>query len=130
MSTVSGWLDLLPSETVSGDARLGVARAWIALDFGRLDEAGSWIEAVESTLSDGTTDVDLIGGQVAVLAAAHRFKSGDLAEALAAARRAITLDLGDAPLGAAAAYCVYGSALYFSGETADAQGAFLSLIHI
>lgn len=124
LSTVSGWLDLLPSETVSGDARLGVARAWIALDFGRLDEAGSWIEAVESTLSDGTTDVDLIGGQVAVLAAAHRFKSGDLAEALAAARRAITLDLGDAPLGAAAAYCVYGAALYFSGETADAQGAF------
>lgn len=124
LSTVSGWLDLLPPETVSGDARLGVARAWIALDFGRLDEAGTWIETVNTTLSNGTTDVDLIGAQVAVLAAALRFKSGDLAEALAVARRAITLDLGDAPLGAAAAYCILGSALYFSGETADAQGAY------
>jgi LuxR family transcriptional regulator, maltose regulon positive regulatory protein len=124
VSTVSGWLDLLAPETVSGDPRLSVARAWIALDSGHLDDAGAWIEAVQATLPTDTTDVDTIGAQVVVLRAVHRFKSGDVAGALDTAQRAITLDLGDAPLGGPAAYCIYGSALYFSGNTHDAQDAY------
>jgi LuxR family maltose regulon positive regulatory protein len=39
-------------------------------------------------------------------------------------RRAITLDLDEAPLGRSNAYCIYGSALYFSGSTHEAQAAF------
>ena len=128
LSTVSGWLDLLAPETVSGDPRLSVARAWIALDSGHLDEAGAWIEEVEATLPTDTTDVDTLGAQVVVLRAVHRFKSGDLAGALDTAQRAITLDLGDAPLGEPAAYCIYGSALYFSGDTGDAQGAYRAAV--
>ena len=46
--TVSGWLDLLPAQTVTADARLCVARAWIALDLRRLSDAGRWIEAAEA----------------------------------------------------------------------------------
>ena len=130
LSTVSGWLDLLPAETVSGDPRLSVARAWIALDSGHLDEAGAWIEAVEATLPTDTTDVDTLGAQVVVLRAVHRFKSGDLAGALDTAARAITLDLGDAPLGEPAAYCIYGAALYFSGDTGDAQGAYRAAVRL
>ena len=50
LSTVSGWLDLLPDETVAQDPRLSVARAWIALSVGQLDDAAEWIEAVESRI--------------------------------------------------------------------------------
>ncbi len=128
LSTVSGWLDVLPPETVSGDPRLSLARAWVALDSGHLDDAGGWIETVQATRAGHTTDVDNIGAQVVVLRAVHRFKSGDLAAALDTARRTISLDLGDAPLGGPAAYCVYGSALYFSGNTDYAQDAFRAAV--
>ena len=82
MSTVSGWLDVLPPETVSGNPRLSLARAWVALDSGHLDDAGCWIEAVQAAGAGGTTDVDNIGAKVVVLRAVHRFRSGDLPSAL------------------------------------------------
>src|ERR1700758_4735752 len=48
LSTISGLLDLLPEQTVLQDPRLCVARAWIALSVGQLDDADEWIEAVET----------------------------------------------------------------------------------
>ena len=128
LSTVSGWMDLLPAEVVSGEPRLGVARAWIALDCGQLDDAGTWLEAVEVTLATGATHVDTVGAQIVVMRAVYQFKSGELAAAMVTARRAVTLDFGDAPLGGSAAYCIYGSALYFSGNTRDAQGAYRAAV--
>jgi LuxR family maltose regulon positive regulatory protein len=121
LSTVSGWLDLLPDETVSQDPRLSVARAWIALSVGQLDDAAEWIEAVET---GSTADGGGISAQVAVSRAVHSFKTAEVAAAREAARRAITLDFDDAPQALSAAYCIYGSALYFSGSTHEAQAAF------
>lgn len=121
LSTISGYLDLLPEEAVLQDPRLCVARAWIALSVGQLDDAAEWIEAVE-TGSSG--DDDGISAQVVVLRAVHSFKTAEVGAALEAARRAIALDLGEAPPGRSSAYCVYGSALYFSGSTGEAQAAF------
>ena len=43
LSSVAGWLDLLPDPHVRADPRLCVARAWLLLDMGRLDEVGRWI---------------------------------------------------------------------------------------
>jgi LuxR family maltose regulon positive regulatory protein len=128
LSTVSGWLDLLAPEIVSGDLRLSVARAWTALDCGHLDEAGTWIEAIEATLRADIDDADIISGQIVILGAVHRFKSGDLAGALATAQQAIAQDLGDAALGGPAAQCIYGSALYFSGHIHDAQCAYRAAV--
>ncbi|MDT5352963.1 MAG: hypothetical protein QOJ56_1495 [Mycobacterium sp.] len=124
LSTVSRWLDLLPYQTVLQDPRLGVARAWIAVNVGQLDEAASWIEAVEAGSAADTADGGSIGAQVVVLRAFHSFKAGDVAAALETACRAITFDLADAPLGRSSAYCVYGSTLYFSGSTNEAHAAF------
>ena len=53
LSTVSGWLDLLPEETVLQDPRLSVARAWIALNIGQFDDAAEWIEAAETRSAGG-----------------------------------------------------------------------------
>lgn len=125
VSTVSALLDLLPEETVLHDPRLSVARAWIALSVGQLDDAAEWIEAVETRAAAAdTADGGVIGAQVVVLRAVHSFKTADVAAALETARQAVTLDLGEAPLGRSIAYCIYGSALYFSGSTHEAQAAF------
>jgi LuxR family maltose regulon positive regulatory protein len=124
LSTVSGWLDLLPQETVLQDARLSVARAWIALSVGQLDDGAEWIEAVETRSAADTADGGAISVQVVVLRAIHSFKMAEVVAALETARRAITLDLGESPQALCAAYCIYGSALYFSGSTDEAQGAF------
>jgi LuxR family transcriptional regulator, maltose regulon positive regulatory protein len=130
LSTVSGWLDLLPEETVLQDPRLSVARAWIALSVGQLDDAAEWIEAVETRSAADTAAGGAISAQVVVLRAVHSFKTGEVAAALETARRAVTLDLGEAALGRSSAYCIYGSALYFSGSTDEAQAAFRRAVQL
>jgi LuxR family transcriptional regulator, maltose regulon positive regulatory protein len=130
LSTVSGMLDLLPEETVLQDPRLCVARAWVALSVGQLDDAAEWIEAVETRSAADTADGGAISAQVVVLRAVHSFKTADVAAALETARRAITLDLGEVPLGRSIAYCSYGSALYFSGSTHEAQTAFRRAVEL
>jgi LuxR family maltose regulon positive regulatory protein len=124
LSTVSAWLDMLPPKTVSGDPRLSMARAWVALGVGHFDDAGRWIDAVQAARAGDATDVDNINAKLLALRALHRFKLGDLAAALDTARQATSLDLSDAPVDGPIAYCTYGAALYFSGDTHDAQAAF------
>jgi LuxR family maltose regulon positive regulatory protein len=130
LSTVSGWLDVLPPETVKGNPRLSFARAWVALGWGRLDDAGRWIDAVQAARAGDTTDAQHIDARLVVMRALHRFKSGDLAAALDMAQRGTSLDLGDAPVDRPIAYCVYGAALYFSGDTHDAQAAFRAAVSL
>jgi LuxR family maltose regulon positive regulatory protein len=124
LSTVCGWLDLLPYETVSQDPRLSAVRAWIALNIGQFDDALVWIEAVEAASAAGTADHGSIGAQLVALREVHAFKTGDVAAALERARRAITLDFDAAPQALSAACCIYGSALYFSGSTDEAQATY------
>jgi LuxR family transcriptional regulator, maltose regulon positive regulatory protein len=123
LSTVWGWLDLLPGETVLQDPRLSVARSWIALNEGRLDDAAFWVDAVEVGAAAGAGGVS-IGAQAVVLRAILSFKVGDVAAALETAGRATTLDLGEAPLARSGLYCIYGNALYFSGRIDEAQASY------
>jgi LuxR family transcriptional regulator, maltose regulon positive regulatory protein len=123
LSTVWGWLDLLPGETVLQDPRLSVARSWIALNEGRLDDAAFWVDAVEVGAAAGAGGAS-IGAQAVVLRAILSFKLGDVAAALETAGRATTLDLGEAPLARSGLYCIYGNALYFSGRIDEAQASY------
>jgi LuxR family maltose regulon positive regulatory protein len=84
VETVRMWLDALPPEVVAADSLLSAARAWTALDMGRLEEAGAALDAAEAS---GQPDAHL-----AVLRALHMYKSGDIG---AAGRR-----LGGIPPGA------------------------------
>ncbi|WP_082983602.1 LuxR C-terminal-related transcriptional regulator [Mycobacterium scrofulaceum] len=130
VSTVSGMLDLLPEETVRQDPRLSVARAWIALSVGELDGAAQWIRTIEGRQPADGADDSAICAQVVVLRAIHSLKTADVGAALNTARRAITLDLAEGPLGQSSAYCIYGAALYFSGSTREAQAAFRRAAHL
>ena len=123
LSTVSSWIDLLPSETALQDPRLSVARAWIALNEGRLDAAAFFVDAVEAGAAAGAGGTT-IGAQAVVLRAVLSFKVGDIAAALETAGRATTLDLGEAPLARSGLYCIYGNALYFSGRIDEAQASY------
>jgi LuxR family maltose regulon positive regulatory protein len=130
LSTVSGWLDLLPPECVLQDPRLSVARAWIALTVGQFDDAHMWIEAVEAGSAAEAVDHGGLGAQLVALRAVHAFKTGDVAAALEAARRAITLDFDDALQARSAACCMYGSSLYFSGSIDEAQATFRRAVQL
>jgi LuxR family maltose regulon positive regulatory protein len=121
LSTVSGWLDLLPDETVARDPRLTVMRAWIALDVGHFDDARSWIEAVEAEATADTGEQVDLGAQLIALREVYAFKTGDVATALEAGYHAMTLDFDDALQARSAACGIYGSALYFSGSIDDAR---------
>jgi LuxR family maltose regulon positive regulatory protein len=130
LSTVSGWLDLLPDEFVRHDPRLSAARAWIALSVGQFADAHVWIEAFEAGSAADTVDHGSLDAQLVALREVHAFKTGDVAAALEAARRAITLDFDDALQARSAACCIYGAALYFSGSIDEAQATFRRAVQL
>jgi LuxR family maltose regulon positive regulatory protein len=124
LATVARWLDALPAAAVRDDPRLCVARAWLALDTGRLAEVEPWIEAAEGSLrSDPAANGAALASETAVLGGVVRFKAGDVGQARAAARRA--LEAGAAATGFArtVAQLVLGVTLYWSGEAAVAAAA-------
>lgn len=123
LSTISGWLDLLPDETVARDPRLSTIRAWVALNVGQFDDARLWIEAVEAASAAGTDPRGDLSAQLVALREVYAFKTGDVAAALDAARRAITLDSDETLQARSAACATYGAALYFSGSTDEARTA-------
>jgi LuxR family transcriptional regulator, maltose regulon positive regulatory protein len=129
VSTVSGWLDLLPYESVRQDRRLSAARAWIALNLSQFDDAHVWIEAVEAgSVSDSGHSI--LDPELVALREVHAFMTGDVVAALEAARLAITLDFDDALQAQSAACCIYGSALYFSGNIDEAKGTFRRAVRL
>ena len=122
VSTVSGWLDLLPAETVSRDPRLGAIRAWTALSTGAFDDARAWIEVVGTRCAEGGDDG--LDAQRVALREVYAFKTGDLPGALAQARRAVDLDFHRTPHVRSTVLCTYGSALYFARRVDEAEATF------
>jgi LuxR family transcriptional regulator, maltose regulon positive regulatory protein len=125
LTTVSDWLDALPEETVAGDPRLAIARAWIALDLGRLDEVEGWLAAAEGAelrgqMWDGSSSVE---SALAVLQVVHRFKTGDVGQAGEAAHRALDLESEGRSFGRTAVFLLLGATRYWSDELEDAVDA-------
>ena len=114
LATVAAWLDSLPAETVEGDRRLASARAWLALDFGRLEEAVRWIELAEA--AGGELDA-----QTALLGAVCRFKLGDVPAALEDARQATELAPDRTSFEHAVAYCLVGVILHWTRRDEEAE---------
>ena len=109
LATVTAWLDSLPPGVVERDRRLAAARAWLALDLGRLEDAGLWIARAEAAGGelDATTALPM---------AVQRFKVGDLVGARDAATRAIKLEPDERSFERSVAGCLAGVILHWSGE--------------
>jgi LuxR family maltose regulon positive regulatory protein len=115
LATVGGWLDQLPRSVVRGDPRLCTARAWLLLDYGRLDEVDAWVAAGDA--ATGAGDAPALR-DLAVLRAVHRFKIGDLRAARAAAGRVLELDGAAGGFAATVAHLITGITAFFAGDAA------------
>jgi LuxR family maltose regulon positive regulatory protein len=118
LETVAGWLDGLGEDRVRDDARLCVARAWLAMDLGRLQDGDRWISAAEASVSTDEKRFP-VWPDVAALRAVHSFKVGNLVEAQLASRRVLDLQ-ADGPFPPTVAHCVLGAALYWAGRPSEA----------
>ena len=123
LETVDRWLSALPADAVRGDPRLALARAWLALDRGRLDEADRWIDAAEERLGEDDSWDPAVRADAAVLRSTHSFKAGDLAQAREAARDVLALEPAPAPFPTFVARCMLGVTSYWSGELPEAGAA-------
>jgi LuxR family maltose regulon positive regulatory protein len=112
LTTVSDWLDALPAGTVLADPRLAIARAWIALDLGRLDEVERWIDAAAESSSDESSLADV--------RVAYSFKAGDVGGASDAAREALALQPEGESFGRTVALLVLGATRYWSEQPGEA----------
>jgi LuxR family maltose regulon positive regulatory protein len=112
LTTLSAWLDALPAEMVLADPRLSIARAWIALDLGRLDEVERWIDAAAVNSSDESAMADV--------RVAYSFKAGDVGGASDAAREALALELEGESFGRTVALLLLGATRYWSEQPREA----------
>jgi LuxR family maltose regulon positive regulatory protein len=122
LDTVDRWLAALPPESVPGDPRLSMARAWLALDRGAISEADRWIEAAEGRLeADPDEPWDpAVRADAAVLRSTHSFKAGDLDRAEEAARHVLALEPASAPFPRFVAHCILGVTGHWRGHHAEA----------
>lgn len=111
LETVRMWLDALPAELIATDRSLSAARAWVALDTGRLEEVGAALDAAEASAPPDT--------HLMVLRSLQLYKSGDVGEA-AARLREISLSADD-PFIATVHRLVQGISWMWLGDTGRAR---------
>ena len=94
--TIERWLFELGGDAVRADVRLCVARCFVGLSLGRMEDVERWLGAAESAplpapFHDGTASV---AGALARVRAAWRWQLGDAAGALAAGEQARAAEAG------------------------------------
>jgi LuxR family transcriptional regulator, maltose regulon positive regulatory protein len=120
LATVDRWLAAIPRGLVLADARLCIAGAWLALDRGRLEEAGEWIRAGERGLPGESRNG--VAAELAVLRAVHGFKDAELESSETAAREALkSAEPGSFP--DTVAQLILGVDLYWQERLDAAAGA-------
>jgi LuxR family maltose regulon positive regulatory protein len=119
--TLARWIDDLPREAVLGDARLCLARGWVALYLEELDAAARWREAAERAPLPGPVASGLppVAAHAAILEAVHAHATGDVVRHVGAARRAVSLV--DPTYGGAVV--TLGGSLYDAGQYREAARA-------
>ena len=130
LSTVSGWLDLLPAQAVSRDPRLSVARAWIALARGRLRMRGHGLtwrsEHLQPTPS---TMAALMLNSSSCVPPTHSKSVTLLRPTRRLGKRSPSTSRAP-PWPAQAPTAFFGSLLYFTGRVDDSTTAFNQAVHI
>jgi LuxR family maltose regulon positive regulatory protein len=131
LGTVEGWLHLVPQNEVIRDPRLCVAHAWLALDRGRLEDAGVWVERATSAAVRVDRDAaeEGIEAEIRVLRAVQGFKVGELERARTAAREVLE-SAPDGSFSATVAQIVLAVTLYWGGELDEARTACSRAVHM
>jgi len=122
--TVRVWLDRLPPEMVTGDARMCVARALLAIFEDPPEDVEPWLVAAEQATLQGAWQHGpaSVGSAIAFYRALHRYLGGDLAAAEPPARRAAELELeSGSERWRARTMALLGVIMFWRGRGADAR---------
>jgi LuxR family maltose regulon positive regulatory protein len=122
VETVESWLDRLPPQIVTDDARLCLIRAWLARNLGRLDEVEPWVEIAEAGVPRGPMreGIASVESAACMLRAGYRQMIGDLAGAEAPSRRAAALEGSGTPRWRAGSLATLGANLCWQGRDQEA----------
>ena len=122
LHTVAGWLEELPAPVVTGDPRLCLTKAWLAVNTGQIDQLDRWIQAAEQAVRHGPARHDAVGFQAAaaMLRCIHWYLSGDVGQAIQAAQHALTLERAETAPWRSVGCPVLGIARFWSGAAPDA----------
>jgi len=118
LETVLAWLDGLPPETVTTDARLCLVRASTLQEVGRIAEADRWLQAA----AEGTTDRSLLAGPaslasgVAASLAINQYFRGDVGGIAETARPALQLEEAGSDYWRSALLTTFGVSTFLAGE--------------
>jgi LuxR family maltose regulon positive regulatory protein len=127
--TVAAWIDDLPRDVVMGDARLCLARAWIALILGAFDEVEPWVLAAGSGPLPGPLYYPSPGPSIEASAAQLRSLGaafgGDVGRAIDHARTAVALDEDEASPTRSLSLLAVAYPLYFAGELEASEALLL-----
>jgi len=152
VGTLTGWLEMLPSDLVQSRPWLSVYKAWIMLSAGRLDAIEPILQQAESSLQNSMSseayciqpeetipksqsadfrEVELweimrVKGHIATIRACQGALSGDQPRTLRFSRRALKYLYEPDEMARGLAYLVLGLALRWDGDLVGAVHAFSS----
>jgi LuxR family maltose regulon positive regulatory protein len=144
LETLLAWLDGLPPETVTADARLCLVRASTLQEVGRIAEANQWLDAAARGAADGSLlagPASLASG-VAASRAINQYFLGDVTGIAEVARPALQLEETGSDYWRSALLTTYGVSVFLEGEgqtastlldeavtSSERSGHSLALIH-
>lgn len=144
LETVLAWLDGLPPETVTGDARLCLVRASTLQEVGRIAEADKWLEAAAQGAADGSllAGPASVASGVAASQAINQYFLGNVRGISETARPALELEEAGSDYWRSALLTTFGVSVFFGGEariasallddavtSSEESGHSLALIH-
>jgi LuxR family transcriptional regulator, maltose regulon positive regulatory protein len=144
LETLLAWLDGLPPETVTGDARLCLVRASTLQEVGRIAEADKWLEAAARGAADGSllAGPASVASGVAASQAINQYFLGNVRGISETARPALELEEAGSDYWRGALLTTFGVSVFLGGEariasallddavtSSEESGHSLALIH-
>jgi LuxR family maltose regulon positive regulatory protein len=134
LAELTSWLDMIPSEKEKSKPWLCIARAWVAINLGKLDQVKPWLVHAEHALeslqkthesTEPISGADLIcinqvRGYMALIQNSYYAFQGDFNQAVVKAQKALTYLSADDWLGNSHAWIALASNLQHLGRIEEA----------
>jgi LuxR family maltose regulon positive regulatory protein len=134
LAELSSWLNMIPAEKEKSKPWLCIARAWVAINLGKLDQVNPWLVHAEQALEsikktdesdESETRADLIDnnqvrGYIAIIQNSYYAFQGDFTQAVFKAQEALTYLPADDWLGTSHAWTALAFNLRRTGNLEEA----------
>ena len=124
LETLLAWLDGLPLETVTGDARLCLVKASTLQEVGRIAEAHQWLEAAarDATVGSLLAGPASVASGVAASQAINQYFLGDVSGIAETAQPALELEEAGSDYWRSALLTTFGVSVFLQGNGRIASG--------